>query len=84
MPPRGEQHGALAESVGGQWILRFMVESKVLPGSVLNRRVKEKAARIGAGNRPQARQEGKQGTQEEAVGLVAHGFHQAGQHVGVD
>ena len=46
VPPRGEQHGALAESVGGQWILRFMVESKVLPGSVLNRRVKEKAARI--------------------------------------
>jgi recombination associated protein RdgC len=27
--------GPLAESVGGQWILRFMVESKVLPGSVL-------------------------------------------------
>jgi hypothetical protein len=26
-----QQHGALAESVGGQWILRFMVESKVLP-----------------------------------------------------
>jgi recombination associated protein RdgC len=32
--PRGEAHGPLAESVGGQWILRFMVESKVLPGSV--------------------------------------------------
>ena len=39
VPPRGEEHGALAESVGGQWILRFMVESKVLPASVLNRRV---------------------------------------------
>lgn len=46
IPPRGEEHGALVESVGGQWILRFMVESKVLPGSVLNRRVKEKAERI--------------------------------------
>ena len=40
VPPRGEAHGPLAESVGGQWILRFMVETKVLPGSVLARRVK--------------------------------------------
>ncbi|WP_087748088.1 MULTISPECIES: recombination-associated protein RdgC [unclassified Acidovorax] len=46
VPPRGDAHGPLAESVGGQWILRFMVESKVLPGSVLARRVKEKAERI--------------------------------------
>lgn len=46
VPPRGEAHGLLAESVGGQWILRFMVEAKVLPGSVLARRVNEKAERI--------------------------------------
>ena len=46
VPPRGEEHGALVESVGGHWIVRFMVESKVLPASVLNRRVKEKAALI--------------------------------------
>ena len=31
VPPRGDAHGPLAESVGGQWILRFMVETKVLP-----------------------------------------------------
>ena len=46
VPPRGDAHGPLAESVGGQWIMRFMVEAKVLPGSVLARRVKEKADRI--------------------------------------
>lgn len=46
VPPRGDAHGPLAESVGGQWILRFMVEAKVLPGSVLARRVNEKAERI--------------------------------------
>ena len=45
-PPRGQAHGLMAESVGGQWLLRFMVETKVLPGSVLARRVQEKAARI--------------------------------------
>lgn len=44
--PRGQAHGLLAESVGGQWILRFMAEAKVLPGSVVARRVQEKAARI--------------------------------------
>ena len=44
--PRGDAHGAMAESIAGQWLLRFMVEAKVLPGSVLARRVQEKAARI--------------------------------------
>ncbi|MEW5679569.1 recombination-associated protein RdgC [Comamonas kerstersii] len=46
VPPRGEAHGALAESVGGQWMLRFMSESKMLPASVLNRKVQEKADAI--------------------------------------
>ena len=46
VPPRGEAHGLLAESVANQWILRFMSESKMLPTSVLNRKVEEKAARI--------------------------------------
>ena len=31
VPPRGEAHGALAESVGGQWILRLVREAKLLP-----------------------------------------------------
>lgn len=46
VPPRGEAHGLLAESVGGQWMLRFMTESKVLPGSVVARKVQEKVDRI--------------------------------------
>ncbi|MGX5661612.1 recombination-associated protein RdgC [Diaphorobacter nitroreducens] len=46
VPPRGEAHGALVESVGGQWILRFMSEVKKIPSQVLQRRVDEKAARI--------------------------------------
>ena len=35
VPPRGEAHGALVESVGGQWIARFKSESKTIPGEVL-------------------------------------------------
>ena len=46
VPPRGEEHGLLAESVAGQWMLRFMSQSKLLPASVLNDKVKEKAAHI--------------------------------------
>ena len=46
VPPRGEEHGLLCESVGGQWIIRFMTETKLLPASVLNRKVQEKADAI--------------------------------------
>lgn len=46
VPPRGEAHGALVESIGGQWIARLMSETKAVPGDALARKVKEKAERI--------------------------------------
>jgi recombination associated protein RdgC len=46
--PRGEEHGLLVESVGGQWILEFMVEAKTLPASVVRRKVDERCAQIEA------------------------------------
>ena len=46
VPPRGEEHGVLCESVSGQYLMRFFSESKLLPASVLNRRVTEKALHI--------------------------------------
>ncbi|MGH8821589.1 MAG: recombination-associated protein RdgC, partial [Rhodoferax sp.] len=46
--PRGEAHGALVESVGGQLLLKFMTEAKVLPGSVVNRKAQEQVAHIEA------------------------------------
>jgi len=46
MPPRGEEHGAMAEPVGGQWIMRWNVELKMLPASVLNSKLDEKIAHI--------------------------------------
>lgn len=33
--PRGEMHGAMMESIGGQWIIKCMVETKTVPGSVI-------------------------------------------------
>ena len=44
--PRGHDHAPLVESVGGQWLLRLMVEKKVLPGAVVKRRAEEMAAEI--------------------------------------
>lgn len=45
-PPRGQAHGALVELVAGQRILRFMHESKAVPGSVVKRHLDERCAKI--------------------------------------
>lgn len=44
--PRGIAHGPLIEDVGGHWLLKLMVEQRVLPGSVVRKRVDELAERI--------------------------------------
>lgn len=46
LPPRGVAHGLLAESVGGHWVLRFMVETRAVPAAVLQRRVDEVCTHI--------------------------------------
>jgi recombination associated protein RdgC len=44
--PRGDEHGALVESIDGQWLLQLLVESKLVPGSVIKRQVETLAAQI--------------------------------------
>lgn len=46
VPPRGEAHGALVEVVGGQWIARFAIETKAVPGDAVRRKVDEAAQAI--------------------------------------
>ena len=46
--PRGQAHGPLVESVGGQLILQLHIETRSVPGSVLNRKTKERLAEIEA------------------------------------
>ncbi|MEG2990176.1 MAG: recombination-associated protein RdgC [Citrobacter sp.] len=79
VPPRGEQHGPLAESVAGQWVMRFMSESKMLPASVLNRRVNEKAAHIEAteGRKP-GKKEKKDLKDEAKLDLLPMAFTKQG------
>ncbi|QIL82598.1 recombination-associated protein RdgC [Diaphorobacter sp. HDW4A] len=79
VPPRGDEHGLLAESVGGQWILRLITEAKVLPGSVLARKVKEKAARIEqeTGRKP-GKKESKELKEEAKLDLLPMAFTKQG------
>ena len=46
VPPRGEAHGALVEVVDGQWIARFAIETKAVPGEAVRRRTQEAIAAI--------------------------------------
>ncbi|CAN7593238.1 recombination-associated protein RdgC [Pseudorhodoferax sp. LjRoot39] len=48
VPPRGEEHGPLVESIGGQYLLRLMVETKAVPASVVKRKAEERAQQIEA------------------------------------
>ena len=42
VPPRGEEYGAMCESVAGQWILRFKSEERVIPGATMQRHMAQK------------------------------------------
>ncbi len=44
--PRGQDHGPLIESIAGQWVIKLMTEQRVVPGSVIKRRVDEMADQI--------------------------------------
>lgn len=61
VPPRGEAHGAMVEVVSGQWMMRFMTESKMLPASVLARKLKEKVDHI---EKAEGRKPGKKEAQD--------------------
>jgi len=61
VPPRGEDHGVLAEAVAGQWLLQLMVESKMVPGSVVKRQVDALAEQI---EKQTGRQPGKKQKRE--------------------
>ncbi|MDO5086936.1 MAG: recombination-associated protein RdgC [Comamonadaceae bacterium] len=56
VPPRGQAHGAFLEVVDGQWIMKFMIETKSVPAEAVRRKVEEQAAAIEA---TQGRKPGK-------------------------
>lgn len=46
VPPRGKENGALVESVGGNRMIAFMTEIKVIPSDAMKREVKSRADAI--------------------------------------
>ena len=55
--PRGQKHGALIESVGGQLVLQLRTETKPVPGSVVKEQLAARLDRIEAetGRRPKGK-----------------------------
>ncbi len=80
VPPRGDEHGILVESIGGQWLLEMKVEQKVLPGSVVKRRVEEICAHIEAtsGRKP-GRKEAKELKEQATLELLPMAFTKIGR-----
>ncbi|MFZ2988490.1 recombination-associated protein RdgC, partial [Ideonella sp.] len=61
VPPRGDDHAPMVESVANQWLMKLMVEQKVLPASVVKRRSTEIAEQI---ERETGRKPGKKQSKE--------------------
>jgi recombination associated protein RdgC len=61
VPPRGQAHGALAESVGDHWFFRVAMETKKVPGSVVREKLDAKIEEI---ERATGRKPGKQERRE--------------------
>jgi recombination associated protein RdgC len=61
LEPRGQAHGPLVEVVAGQWLLKLMIEVKVVPGSVVKRKVQDQLEHIEATT---GRKPGKKETRE--------------------
>lgn len=80
-PRHGEQSAGepgaapLVESIGGQWLMRLMVEQKVLPSAVVKRRVEElaKQAEAATGRKPGKRQ-AKELKEEAVLALLPQAF----------
>lgn len=73
--PRGHAHGPLVEVVGGQWLLKLMMEVKVVPGSVVKRKVQEQLDHIEAttGRKP-GKKEKREISEDARLALLPMAF----------
>jgi recombination associated protein RdgC len=73
--PRGEAHGPLVESVAGQRILKLMIETKGVPGSVVREKAQEAADHIEAttGRKP-GKKETKALREDALLALLPQAF----------
>lgn len=75
VPPRGDAHAPLVESIQGHWLMRLAQEHKLLPGSVVKRRAEEIAQQVEAstGRKP-GRREGKEIREQAEHELLPQAF----------
>jgi recombination associated protein RdgC len=77
VPPRGNlgDGGPLVESVGGHWLMKLVVEQKILPSAVVKRRTEELArqAEQATGRKPGKRQ-AKELKEEAVLALLPQAF----------
>lgn len=75
VPPRGQEHGALLEVIGGQWIARFMVETKKVPAQAIRDKVDAQCKDIEAqtGRKP-GKKERRELTDDARQALLPHAF----------
>ena len=77
--PRGVANGPLLESVGGQWLLKLMFESKAVPSSVIKRKTEERLALIesNTGRKP-GKKERKEISEDVKLSLLPMAFTKRG------
>lgn len=77
--PRGEDHGPLVESVNGQRILKLVIETKAVPGSVVKEKAQEAADHIEAttGRKP-GKKETKELREDALQALLPQAFPRRG------
>ena len=73
--PRGHAHGPKVEVVGGQWLLKLMMEVKVVPGSVVKRKVQDQLDHIEAttGRKP-GKKEKREISEDARLALLPMAF----------
>ena len=77
--PRGHAHGALVEVVAGQWMLKLMIEVKVLPASVVRRKVQEQIDHIETTTgRTPGKKERRDLTEDARMALLPQAFTKQG------
>ena len=73
--PRGEDNGALVESIGGQWLLKFAIETKSVPGAIVREKADAEAKAIEqtTGRKP-GKKETKQLREDALLALLPQAF----------
>jgi recombination associated protein RdgC len=82
VPPRGQDNGAMVESVGGQWILKLAVERKSVPGGAVRAELEARCKAIEAerGRKP-GRKEKAEIKDEIVHSFLPRAFGKRSSHV---